>query len=455
MKYGLISASLCAVLILAASPLYADYLFMADGSIVECDIVKQKALSLTIRRKGSAKTETVNGYDILRLREKKIWEDRRWIRSPDGVLHHVFIVDETPERRLVRTRIDSSDETAIACDGSSLLVAEPKDAAAAVSVSEKAAALKWEGKETRRVYIRKKDEPFRFAGESSSGTLDIKGLDGSTRYEAVTTTVLPDNTESRPSSAFSFTTPNTPPSPPADVRAVRTESGIRLSWDGDADEDGFVERYEVYLRDEPVPERIGVVSTKEFFVSCDPSKFHRFSVVAVDDAGASSAQSAAAASGSVVPVRYSISPLLVFPLAGMSRDFSLGYGSLMGVEFPDVAVRGLGLGVTSGFLIFKGKGDVRSGDAIPLCARVSYGYAVSPRIAAVCAAEPGAWYLSSFDEAKKKSSSLCPSVSLTFTGQFIMAEKILVSVQAGGGSIYSRGSFLPYASAGVSFTMVF
>ena len=448
-----------AIFLSAAVPLKADFLFLGDGSIIEGSIVQQKAMSVTVRKKKDGRLLTISGYEILRIRQKNIWTEHRWLRSKDGVVYHAFIVDESSSSWCIRRDISSAVEVTVPKDGSVFLNGDAPPAVSTAIPKTGAAELSWDGKGEYRIYCRKKGEDYRYAGHSASGNISVQGLKGSSQYEAVMTRLLPDGVESVPSEPVQFTTPNTPPLPPSELHCrllTGKESNLALSWDGDSDEDGVVERYRVYLRDADVPAVIGTTMRRDYLVrGVDPAIPHSFSVTSVDDAGAESAQSRVIASRDTSRFCYEIRPVWIIPLSGLTRDFSSGYGIRMTMERADCFLTGLGLGGSSGIFMFSGKGNVKKGDAVPLSAHISYTRKFVPWFALSGAIEPGGLYLSILKTGQKRSSSFLPAADVSVSGVFTLTRNFGFSVAAEYGLLRRSGSYQQYCSPGVSLLFSF
>jgi len=101
-----------AAVLLLSSSLYAESVFLKDGSIVEGKIVKETDDKVIMK---SIATD-VNRSDIIRTVYHNNYKTKKYITKTDGTVFEVYIVDEDRTSYTCRTKLESKKEIKILKD---------------------------------------------------------------------------------------------------------------------------------------------------------------------------------------------------------------------------------------------------------------------------------------------------------------------------------------------------
>jgi len=101
---------LLSFVLIVPSAISAEYIFHADGTIIEARIIRQTATSVTVRLK-NGHTRTIKGSDILRIREKLLVKKNiRMFDLENGKVIQANLVDEFPSSYTFRYNLANPDE---------------------------------------------------------------------------------------------------------------------------------------------------------------------------------------------------------------------------------------------------------------------------------------------------------------------------------------------------------
>ncbi|MGL4369102.1 MAG: hypothetical protein ACRCUT_05435 [Spirochaetota bacterium] len=451
-------------LFLCAAPVSADYLFLSDGSIIECRIVKQKAMSVKVKR-SDGRVVTILGYDILRVRTQKTWKEKIFVHAEDDRLYPASLVEEKGDVYIFRKDISRPEEFSLNKARTRILT-EKISSVPEAALSGTKISVSWKeipGAVSCNIYFRTGRGDFLRAGNSAAGPfITEKKMKGNTRYGCVITAVFPDGSESAPSAESFFVTGNNPPLPPDSLfcaveSAPEGRGGIAsLSWDGDSDEDGLVEKYNVFIRENGGYRQIGQTFKRSLSVPVsDSSGLYTFAVSSVDDTGAESAYSRDFLSRDVFRFSYSLEGIGIYPVLSMADTASYGGGALFSIFKDDIFIKGVSAGFAAGVLYISGAHGAAKTDAFPLLLRTAYCRFFSSRFGIEAAVRGGMWYYSTLEQKEPPRHNLKPCAEAYLSGIIRLNPRISVRIGAGYGSFYSKGSYMQYAggSAGTIFQL--
>lgn len=104
----------CAIVFitLVVSPVFAESIFLKDGSIIEGDIVKETDKATTVKTK-EGKNVVIPRKDILRTLMHEDYKTKMYIMKSDKSVLQVYIVEEDNENYRCRFELQSPDEFSI------------------------------------------------------------------------------------------------------------------------------------------------------------------------------------------------------------------------------------------------------------------------------------------------------------------------------------------------------
>jgi hypothetical protein len=110
-RFTIVISALC-ILLTSYGKLSAEYIFLKDGSIIECKILDETPNLLTVRVKHGRK-EAFLRNNIIRVLYTKLYMGKVYIYKTSGKVLQAYIVDEDQENYIVRTNISKPEEFAI------------------------------------------------------------------------------------------------------------------------------------------------------------------------------------------------------------------------------------------------------------------------------------------------------------------------------------------------------
>ena len=119
-KFSRFKTFVCLVFLISAvfmitSALYAESVFLKDGSIVEGKISKEDDNQVVVKI-ASGETQKILRTDILRTLFHYKYKDKKFLSKTDGTEIEAYIVDEDAENYICRTNLNSADEMKILKD---------------------------------------------------------------------------------------------------------------------------------------------------------------------------------------------------------------------------------------------------------------------------------------------------------------------------------------------------
>jgi len=113
-KANIFVTVLCSVVVsvLAAVSVYAESVFLEDGSIVEGDVIEETDTDITVRKANGIKVQIPRQFVLRRLETDK-YKNKVRIHKKDGTVISGFIVLENPEGYTVRKDLNALDEIVV------------------------------------------------------------------------------------------------------------------------------------------------------------------------------------------------------------------------------------------------------------------------------------------------------------------------------------------------------
>lgn len=349
---------LAALIILGtAANLHAEYIFLKDGSIIQGQILSENTSEITIL-KTDKKTVTVKRSDTMRVLYTEIYLGKIFIQLTNGKNIGCYMVDEDRETYTFRMELYSPEEFKYKRE-QVLFIARGNPTGLEGTADTTTADLKWfppyQPAKNYRVYIKAQNEKeYRFADETSSKEIKLKGLSSNTKYTVRVTAVDSTGDESLPSNEFIFTTKNIPPPAPVISKIEKLASGdFKISWKEAADSDGKTTGYRIFKTIDGVDSLLTEVKKTEYVLKKN-EQYDAIYVAAFDDLKTESEYTRVYFDFPPV-TGIGICPVFLLPLGKLGDLADFGFGATVKYEMSNYFLRQLELGAETSFIYLPGK----------------------------------------------------------------------------------------------------
>ena len=364
-------------LLMLTAPVYAEYVFKKDGSIIKGTIIKDETSSLVVKTE-SGSTERISRDNITRVLYSDLYIGKVYVRLTSGEVLEGYQVDEDRENYVFRKDINKPDEFTLPRKKVMFIArTNPTDLKSEGSINN--IVIRWsppfKPAKSYKVYTRenKKNEKFTLAGETDNTSYNLKELPRCTSYEVYVIAIDDDGVESLPSEKIiAYTLPYSP----EDLTLTEKLSNdnktvtLTLTWKPVTDKESRVKSYTIYKTDAGERKKLGTVTGNEFVINdFSADGRHWFTVVAVNDLGTESKD---------VRVEYdagykiytSISAGYLVPLGDLGTLSEAGYAGL--VNFS-IGIRQFSFGFETGYMYFSGvNDDLKSMGIVPVLLTADY-----------------------------------------------------------------------------------
>lgn len=117
MRYLFTRFSLSVILsFVVCGPVFAESIFLLDGSIVEGKIIRENDSGIVIKKLSDSREVTFKYNDIIRISYDNNYRKKSYIRLKSGKVLSGYVVEETKTHYICRTSLNSTDETRIRRD---------------------------------------------------------------------------------------------------------------------------------------------------------------------------------------------------------------------------------------------------------------------------------------------------------------------------------------------------
>ncbi|MBN1501065.1 MAG: hypothetical protein JW982_12965 [Spirochaetes bacterium] len=365
-----------AVSIFLSTPLFAEFIFLTNGAIVEGKITGETADTITLRTK-DRKTLEIRRSTIMRILYTELKLGKVYVQKRDGESVLAYMVDENRESYTFRKELYKPQEFILKRDDV-LFIAEKNPSGLKIDgeTGQKSIPLKWlppyDIVKKYNIYLKeKKTDKYVLIKSTQSKTAVITGVKSNTEYFIIVTSVDSDNYESSPSNEIKVITKNIPPSKPAIKSAVKTGTGEReIKWEESVDEDGTVKNYNIYgMRDRKFDL---IMETKKTEITVkDDIAYKRYKVSAIDNNGDESKFANIYKNTLMVGIK----PEFVLPVGKLSDLFSMGFGFSADISYIGLLFSGSVISFNTGYLRWIGGADnIDYMNMIPLMLSAGYKY---------------------------------------------------------------------------------
>ncbi len=283
--------AVCLIFLAIAIPSSAEYLFLKDGSIINCKVIEETPVYITIKT-DKENNEIYTQDKVLRVLYTELNMGKIYVQLKNGKSMRVFMVDEDRNTYTFRKDIYKPEEFKIK-RAEVMFITERNPSGLKGEPELYSITLTWyqsfEKMEKFNIYIKKKqDENFTLIGESEEIRYVVKNLNSNTNYIIRITGIDGENLETAPSNEIEILTKNLPPFRPEKAFYEKQKNGdYFLQWDSAEDSDGRVVNYIIYRLWNNKTEKFARTSANELLIK-GPVNFEKLYVRAVDDRGADS-----------------------------------------------------------------------------------------------------------------------------------------------------------------------
>ena len=373
------SASALVLLILISLPVAvnAEFVFKKDGAIIKGAIVADEMTSISVKNEAGT-VERVDRKDIMRIIYTDLYLGKVYARLTTGEVIDGYQVDENRDNFFFRKELYKPEEITVS-RRKVMFIARTNPTDLKGIPHGTSIDLSWsppfKPAKHYKVFIRdvkKHEESFRLAAETSDLGYLIKGLNKSWSYEIYATAIADTGEESLPSEKIVVSTIPDAPEKVAiaeNLSSDRKTVDLTFSWNDVADAESRVTSYAVYEIIGSEKKKKGTSTGGQFVLKDYPAEGrHWFAVVSVnDDFTESDDVKVVYDAGFRIPIR--AAGTYLYPTGNMRDLASFGYGGLVDIGLSG---RSLGIGVETGYVQFSCAADVKRMSMIPALLTVDY-----------------------------------------------------------------------------------
>jgi hypothetical protein len=342
------------LLIAFPSHLFADYIFMKDGTFKKGRIEERHENSIVFMSEGSQEKATIKADKIRRIVQKPLVYDKVMIHKNETTKAEGWLVDYDENGYTFRTDQNKDDEFHISMN--EVLFFEtaitPKNVTGKTTTTN--IQLQWSEPETKvqsyKIYYKLKGTGlFQTAGDAKTTNYTITGLKGNTSVDIIVKSVTSEGFESLPGKALKISTLNSPPSKPGEIRTSIDKRIVSIYWKKSDDDDGSIKGYSIYHGNRTSKEKLENTNKLEFsYLINNPANRNQFTIRAIDDM---EAESEPAITDEIYLHYFYISAGAEFvsPMGGFSNLYDAGWGMIISTSVNNYLLYGLTFGVEAGY----------------------------------------------------------------------------------------------------------
>lgn len=194
------------LILLLSPPLFAEFVFLKDGSIIECRIENENRDSATARMQ-NGKLVTLSWESVIRIVYTEFYMGKVYVHKNDSSFFEAYLVDEDRTSYTFRTDLKKPEEFTV--NRNEVQFISRKDPAGLKGSSDgDTIHLSWKAPFTQaksyRIYIKTGNGKYSLYGETASTETIIKGVDTGKYYSIKVTALFADGYESLPSNEINI-----------------------------------------------------------------------------------------------------------------------------------------------------------------------------------------------------------------------------------------------------------
>lgn len=337
--------------------LFAEAVFLTNGSIVEGTIISDGAGSVTVRT-ADKKTRQIKRDEIMRILYTELKLGKIYVQKRDGKGIVAHLVDEDRESYTFRKELYNPEEFTLKRN-EVLFMAEknPSGLQPDGEIGTDRVSLKWlppyDPVKKYKLFAKKKQsDKYEPVDSTGSTSITIRNLSSNTEYFIIVTAIDSAGNESEPSNELKFRTKNIKPDEPEIISSGDVRADERaILWKAATDPDGKVEKYRIYGIKDSRREMLAEVKKTDYTLKASFS-YNKVDIVSVDDKGDESDATSVPFYGSTV---VGFHPGIIYPMGRFSEMFSMGYGGMFSISERDLFLNNFEGVISIGFYSLKGK----------------------------------------------------------------------------------------------------
>ncbi|MBN1498512.1 MAG: fibronectin type III domain-containing protein [Spirochaetes bacterium] len=461
------------VFILLSTPLFAEFVFLTNGAIIEGKIIKDGDDTITIRT-NDRKTVEIRRNTIMRILYTDLYMGKIFVNKIDGTVLEVYMVDENKDTFTFRKDLFKPEEFTLRRD-EVLYTVRTNPVALKGVVDKQTVRIDWKAPyisvKKYRVYINSGDG-YKLYSETSSAKETLRKLKSNTNYFIKVTAIGKDGVETQPSNEIKVLTPNIPPDAPVKLKAAKKvddknkKMDVTLSWETPADIDGKIKSYNIYQKGNP---EIFISKKNEIEIkNLDPGKAYTFNVTAVDDHKDESKKSRRVKIAGYDYKGYDLTilPAFILPFGTFKEIHDFGAGVTVSGVRENTFIKNLDIGVDTGYWQYKGadfdKLEITYSIMLPFCVTAGYRFNffsslyVIPHIAIggslnyiIYDGEPDVFIKDDSYLEEKSAVSFEPMLLAGASFEYDVSKKIYAAARADFGMITETGGLMFFAAMGI------
>lgn len=379
------------MLMLFACSVYAEYVFLRDGAIIQGKIISDSATTIIITDKKN-KRQTIARNNIIRILYTDIYLGKIYVQKTDGKNEICYMVDEDRDTYTFRRELYSPEEFTLRRD-QVLFIARGNPTGLEGEPGTDTIDLKWMAPYNPvtkyRVYMKGPgDREFKASAETKKKNYSFEKLNSNTKYIFYVKAIDASGSESLPSNELTVTTLNIKPGRPVKLRYEsrkikmtgkegkdKEKSCDFIMWDSVTDPDGTTSGYNIYLHVDGKDKKLATVTGTEYGIP-DGISVYDLRIAAVDDRNDESPLSRIRHSRAV---KAGIEPLCLVPMGCLADMFNAGSGAEVYLSEKNFLMPNLELGFSAGAVSLPGKDTDKIEDMllVPVTADAGYHFVVS------------------------------------------------------------------------------
>ncbi len=350
------------LIIFSASAVYAEYLFLKDGTILKGTVLSETKNSIVFVTEDKKK-QTFSRDTIMRVLYTELNMNKIWVQKKNGEGFTAYIVDEDRETYTLRLDINKPEEMKISRK-EVLFISERTCSGLKGEATTESIELTWfppyDRMETYRVYVKKKKEDkYELLATTEKTAYLMENLPSNTRYIIMVTGVDSRNEETPPSNELEIMTKNLLPEKPGGVSCDTNDKGDTVvTWQAATDRDGKVISYRVYALVDKNRNLIGETKELTYTVKAGTA-YDRIIVQSVDDMGGESGSDVMRKQDKP-SLMLSLYPGFMYPVLNFGDLAGYGYGGTAAFTWENYIFTGFTTGIEAGCYYLTGKDELEN-----------------------------------------------------------------------------------------------
>lgn len=351
----IIKTALLILILLIQVDLFAEFIFLKDGDIVEGKIIRQTGSYVTIRKKDGSVVK-FNNKKVLRVLYADLNKVKLYCQKRDGTSFVAYLVAEDRDKYTFRKELYKPEEFTVARKDI-LFMAEKNPSGLKGRALPKSVKLSWLAPygqvKKYNIYMKKnKEDDYKIVATTKDKEITISGLEMQTSYFFIVRAVDDTDYETNPSNEINIVTTSSLPSAPKVKVKKDADGNYYLTWEKSIDEDGDIVGYRIYKEKNGEYSLLKETKDLHYTVSNDVD-FDTIHVRAYDENDDESRLSEYRGN-----ILITVAGEYFMPMSDMADLAESGYGMSLSLSRRDTFMNNLTFGLKSGYSVYEGKDGI-------------------------------------------------------------------------------------------------